>query len=258
MTQLRGAFPAHRRYAANSLGFRVSDATAKLLLVDDDPELLQFLREELEGAGHGCIAVASGQDALLELRQQAFALVVLDWGLPDFNGIEICRRLRSSGDTTPVLMLTAHDALDERVAALDAGADDFLTKPFELEELHARVRAQLRRQGYAAQRDATSSLELGDLSIDLLRREVKRGESAINLSQREFDLLVCLVQEAGTVLPRQQILETVWGHPFVGDPNALDVYMGYLRRKLEQSGQPQLLHTARGVGFMARVGDIKP
>ena len=131
MTQLPGAFPAHRRYAANSLGFRVSDATAQLLLVDDDPELLQFLREELEGAGHGCIAVASGQDALLQLRQQAFALVVLDWGLPDFNGVEICRRLRSSGDTTPVLMLTAHDALEERVAALDAGADDFLTKPFK-------------------------------------------------------------------------------------------------------------------------------
>ena len=100
MTQLPGAFPADRRYAANSLGFRVSDATAQLLLVDDDPELLQFLHEELEGAGHGCIAVASGQDALLQLRQQAFALVVLDWGLPDFDGVEICRRLRSSGDTT--------------------------------------------------------------------------------------------------------------------------------------------------------------
>ena len=235
-----------------------ASVTERLLVVDDDPDLLAFLLDDLEEEGWCCQGVLNGQEALVQLRQASFALVVLDWGLPDFDGVEICRRLRSSGDTTPVLMLTAHDALDERVAALDAGADDFLTKPFELEELHARVRAQLRRHGYAAQRDATSNLELGDLSIDLIRREVKRGESAINLSQREFDLLVCLVQEAGTVLPRQQILETVWGHPFVGDPNALDVYMGYLRRKLEQSGQPQLLHTARGVGFMARVGDIKP
>ena len=226
---------------------------SQLLIVDDDPELLQFLLEELSQDTQECQGANCGAEALLLLRQQHFDLVVLDWNLPDFNGLEICRRLRSSGDTTPVLMLTAHDALEERVAALDAGADDFLTKPFELEELHARVRAQLRRQGYAAQRDATSNLELGDLSIDLIRREVKRGESAINLSQREFDLLVCLVQEAGTVLPRQQILETVWGHPFVGDPNALDVYMGYLRRKVESPGQPRLLHTVRGVGFMARL-----
>ena len=236
----------------------MNDATAQLLLVDDDPELLQFLSEEMEGAGYACVAVATGQDALLQLRQNAFALVVLDWGLPDFDGVEICRRLRSSGDTTPVLMLTAHDALEERVLALDAGADDFLTKPFELEELHARVRAQLRRHGYSSQQDTLSSLELGDLNIDLISHNVTRSGQPINLSQREFDLLVCLVQEAGTVLPRQQILETVWGNPFVGDPNALDVYMGYLRRKLEKPGLTQLLHTIRGVGFMARIGELKP
>lgn len=240
------------------MGSAGASVTERLLVVDDDPDLLAFLLDDLEGEGWCCQGVLNGQEALVKLRQASFALVVLDWGLPDFDGVEICRRLRSSGDTTPVLMLTAHDALDERVAALDAGADDFLTKPFELEELHARVRAQLRRHGYDSQRDATSSLELGDLSIDLISRDVKRGESAINLSQREFDLLVCLVQEAGKVLPRQQILETVWGAPFVGDPNALDVYMGYLRRKLERSGLPQLLHTSRGVGFMARVGEIKP
>ena len=236
----------------------VSVSTAQLLLVDDDPELLHFLQEELEGEGHHCIAVPSGQDALMQLRKGDFALVVLDWTLADFDGVEICRRLRSSGDTTPVLMLTAHDALEDRVSALDAGADDYLTKPFELEELHARVRAQLRRGGYAADREAKSSLELGDLSIDLISRQVKRGESAINLSQREFDLLVCLVEAAGSVLSREQILGRVWGDPFVGDPNTLDVYMGYLRRKLEQSGLPQLLHTVRGVGFMARLGEVKP
>ena len=233
-------------------------AASRLLIVDDDPELLQLLRDELSESGWDCHVANCCSDVLLQLRQERFDLVVLDWTLPDFEGIEICRRLRSSGDTTPVLMLTAHDALEERVSALDAGADDYLTKPFELEELHARVRAQLRRGGYAADREANSSLELGDLSIDLISRQVMRGDSAINLSQREFDLIVCLVEAAGTVLSREQILSTVWGDPFVGDPNTLDVYMGYLRRKLEQPGLQQLLHTVRGVGFMARVGDVKP
>ena len=230
----------------------------RLLIVDDDPELLRFLIDELGSAGHQCIGCDNGQDALLRWRQEQFDLVVLDWTLPLFDGVEICRRLRCSGDTTPVLMLTAHDALEERVLALDAGADDFLTKPFELEELHARVRAQLRRHGYSSQQVAVSSLELGDLNIDLISRHVTRNGQPINLSQREFDLLVCLVQESGKVLPRQQILESVWGKPFVGDPNTLDVYMGYLRRKLEKPGLTQLLHTTRGVGFMARVGEHKP
>lgn len=228
-----------------------------MLLVDDDPELLQLLFDELQGAGHRCVGVNNGQDALMHLRRGHFALVVLDWTLPDFSGVEICRRLRSSGNTTPVLMVTARDALEERVAALDAGADDYLTKPFELDELQARVRAQLRRRDYASGQEATARLELGDLSIDLILRRVLRAEREINLSQREFDLLVCLVKHPEQVLEREQILELVWGKPFVGDPNTLDVYMGYLRRKLEKPGLAQLLHTVRGVGFMARLGEVK-
>lgn len=228
-----------------------------MLLVDDDPELLQLLFDELQGAGHRCVGVNNGQDALMHLRRGHFALVVLDWTLPDFSGVEICRRLRSSGDTTPVLMVTARDALEERVAALDAGADDYLTKPFELDELQARVRAQLRRRDYASGQEAPARLELGDLSIDLILRRVLRAEQEINLSQREFDLLVCLVKHPEQVLEREQILELVWGKPFVGDPNTLDVYMGYLRRKLEKPGLAQLLHTVRGVGFMARLGEVK-
>ncbi|QNG27080.1 response regulator transcription factor [Synechococcus sp. HK01-R] len=231
--------------------------SAPLLLVDDDPELLQLLFDELQGAGHRCVGVNNGQDALMHLRRGHFALVVLDWTLPDFSGVEICRRLRSSGNTTPVLMVTARDALEERVAALDAGADDYLTKPFELDELQARVRAQLRRRDYASGQEATARLELGDLSIDLILRRVLRAEREINLSQREFDLLVCLVKHPEQVLEREQILELVWGKPFVGDPNTLDVYMGYLRRKLEKPGLAQLLHTVRGVGFMARLGEVK-
>lgn len=228
-----------------------------MLLVDDDPELLQLLFDELQGAGHRCVGVNNGQDALMHLRRGHFALVVLDWTLPDFSGVEICRRLRSSGNTTPVLMVTARDALEERVAALDAGADDYLTKPFELDELQARVRAQLRRRDYASGQEAPARLELGDLSIDLIQRRVLRAEQEINLSQREFDLLVCLVKHPEQVLEREQILELVWGKPFVGDPNTLDVYMGYLRRKLEKPGSAQLLHTVRGVGFMARLGEVK-
>ena len=236
----------------------MSPEQSRLLIVDDDPELLRFLIEELSGAGHQCSGCDNGQDALLRWRQEQFDLVVLDWTLPDFSGVELCRRLRSSGNTTPVLMLTARDEIDERVRALDAGVDDYLTKPFNLKELHARVRARLRRGGYEQEARADSGpLELGDLKIDPIERTVLRAERSITLSQREFELLRFLVQHADAVQQRQSILDAVWGSPFVGDPNTLDVYMGYLRKKVEQSGSPLLLHTVRGVGFMARVGDPK-
>ena len=237
----------------------MADETNRLLIVDDDPELLQFLLEELGSAGHHCTGCDNGQDAFLYLRQEQFQLVVLDWTLPDFSGLEVCRRLRSSGNTTPVLMLTARDDIDERVKALDAGVDDYLTKPFNLKELHARVRARLRSGSYQrSDEPAAELLNLGDLQIQLLERRVLRGEQEISLSQREFDLLCHLVRNADAVQSRQSILEAVWGEPFVGDPNTLDVYLGYLRKKVEKSGQPQLLHTIRGAGFMARVGDPKP
>ena len=228
-------------------------SSSRLLIVDDDPELLRFLIEELSQQGLECEAASCGGDALLLLRQARFDLVLLDWTLPDFEGIEICRRLRSSGDTTPVLMLTAHDDVDDRVLALDLGVDDYLTKPFELRELHARVRARLRRSLYANSERSSESLSLGDLHIDLIERQVQRGEHKLSLSQREFDLLAYLVKHSDEVQPRLQILEGVWGAPFVGDPNTLDVYMGYLRRKIEKPNHPQLLHTVRGVGFIARL-----
>jgi two-component system response regulator MprA len=183
----------------------------------------------------------------------------MDWTLPDFSGVELCRRLRASNNTTPVLMLTARDDVDERVKALDAGVDDYITKPFNLKELHARVRARLRRGGYEQDlRDENKPLQLGDLELNPTQRTVQRGDVDLALSQREFELLQHLISNAGEVQPRQQILDAVWGAPFVGDPNTLDVYMGYLRKKVEQPGQPRLLHTVRGVGFMARVDDPKP
>ena len=237
----------------------MSAADHRLLIVDDDPELLRFLLEELSGAGHHCTGCDNGQDALVKLRQETFDLAVLDWTLPDFTGVELCRRLRRSGNTTPVLMLSARDDVDERVQALDAGVDDYLTKPFNLKELHARVRARLRRGGYEQElREENKPLQLGDLELNPTQRTVQRGGLDLALSQREFELLQHLILNAGEVQPRQQILDAVWGAPFVGDPNTLDVYMGYLRKKVEQPGQPRLLHTVRGVGFMARVDDPTP
>ena len=237
----------------------MSPEPSRLLIVDDDPELLRFLMEELGGAGHHCIGCDNGQDALLRWRQERFDLVVLDWTLPDFSGVELCRRLRSSGNTTPVLMLTARDDVDERVQALDAGVDDYLTKPFELKELHARVRARLRRGGYEQElREENKPLRLGDLELNPTQRTVQRGGVDLALSQREFELLQHLISNAGEVQERQMILDAVWGSPFVGDPNTLDVYMGYLRKKVEQAGQPRLLHTVRGVGFIARMDDPPP
>jgi two-component system response regulator MprA len=237
----------------------VSPEPSRLLIVDDDPELLRFLLDELGEAGHQCCGCDNGQDALLCLRQEHFDLVVMDWTLPDFSGVELCRRLRASNNTTPVLMLTARDDVDERVQALDAGVDDYLTKPFNLKELHARVRARLRRGGYEQDlRDENKPLQLGDLELNPTQRTVQRGGLDLALSQREFELLQHLISNAGEVQPRQRILDAVWGAPFVGDPNTLDVYMGYLRKKVEQPGQPRLLHTVRGVGFIARVDDPTP
>jgi len=235
----------------------VSSATpaARVLVVDDDPELREFLLGELAMEGYACEAAASGQSALQALRSQSWDLVLLDWGLPDFSGVEVCERLRATGVTTPVLMLTAHDEVAERVRALDAGADDYLTKPFSIAELLARVRVQLRRSQLS--KGEESQFGLGDLSLDLMRREVKRDGLLIELSQREFELLLFLIREPERVHGRQTILDAVWGSPFIGDPNLLDVYVGYLRRKIERPGLPQLIHTVRGVGFTLRLGAVK-
>ena len=228
---------------------------ARVLVVDDDPELREFLLGELAMEGYACEAAASGQSALQALRGQSWDLVLLDWGLPDFSGVEVCERLRATGVSTPVLMLTAHDEVAERVRALDAGADDYLTKPFSIAELLARVRVQLRRSQLS--KGEESQFGLGDLSLDLMRREVKRDGLLIELSQREFELLLFLIREPERVHGRQTILDAVWGSPFIGDPNLLDVYVGYLRRKIERPGLPQLIHTVRGVGFTLRLGAVK-
>ena len=224
--------------------------SARLLIVDDDPELRHFLRTELEIEGYSCGEAASGQQALMQLRESRWDLLLLDWTLPDFSGVEICRRLRGSDDQTPVLMLTARDDVRERVEALDAGADDYLTKPFSIEELLARVRARLRNASKASSEPET--LQLADLQLTAASREVSRGGESISLTGREFELLHLLLRQPNQVHGREAILNAVCGEQWVGDDNVLDVYIRALRRKLERDGRPTLIQTVRGVGFMLK------
>jgi two-component system response regulator MprA len=229
---------------------------ARVLIIDDDPELRVFLRTELELDGYSCSEAATGQQALTLARQESWDLLLLDWSLPDFSGVEVCRRLRRTDNSTPVLMLTARDDVKERVEALDAGADDYLTKPFSLEELLARMRARLRRGSAGNGNDANDlqPLQLADLALNPASREVQRGGQDIALTGKEFELLQLLIRRPNQVHSRGAILEAVWGEHWVGDDNVLDVYVRTLRRKIERSGAPTLIHTVRGVGFMLKEG----
>jgi two-component system response regulator MprA len=178
--------------------------------------------------------------------------MVLDVMMPRLDGLEVCRRLRSTGDDLPILVLTARDAVSDRVAGLDAGADDYLPKPFALEELLARLRALLRRRAPAADEQAAAPLRFADLQLDPVTREVRRGERTISLTRTEFALLELLLRHPRQVLTRSRILEEVWGFDFPTSGNALEVYVGYLRRKTELEEEPRLIHTVRGIGYVLR------
>ena len=229
-----------------------------VVLADDDARLRQFLELELQEEGYAVRSFGDGIGALTQIRLQPPDLVILDWMLPDLSGVEVCQRLRTTGLQLPVLMLTGRDAVQDRVQALDAGADDYLVKPFSIEELLARLRALVRRAGATGAADAPGDvLELADLRLNLASHEVSRGGLPVHLSQTEFQLLRCLLAQAGRVQSRQTLLEQVWGESFVGDANVLDVYVRYLRRKLEPPGRPTLIQTVRGVGFLLKAGAIK-
>ena len=233
-------------------------APISVLLADDDARLRQFLELELGEEGYTVRSSGDGIEALTQIRLQPPDLVILDWMLPDLSGVEVCQRLRATGLQLPVLMLTGRDAVQDRVQALDAGADDYLVKPFSIEELLARLRALTRRAAATGSTAATAEvLELEDLRLDLASHEVSRGGVPVHLSHTEFQLLHCLMAETGRVQSRQSLLERVWGEGFVGDANVLDVYVRYLRRKLEPAGQPTLIQTVRGVGFLLKAGAIK-
>jgi DNA-binding response OmpR family regulator len=236
----------------------VDSSHSRLLIVEDDQRMRTFLAGELNCEGYSVTEAEDGQSALMHLRDATTDLVLLDWTLPDFSGVEICRRLRSSGDITPVLMLTCHDDIRDRVEALDSGADDYILKPFSIEELLARIRAQLRRTAYWRGVANPDLLSCADITVNTATREVLRAGQAISLSVREYDLLLCLLRGAGRVVAREQILREVWGENHFGDENLLGVYIRYLRRKLEPEGLPTLIQTVRGVGFMLREGEPRP
>ena len=224
----------------------MSPEPSRLLIVDDDPELLRFLIDELSGAGHQCIGCDNGQDALLRWRQEQFDLVVLDWTLPDFSGVELCRRLRRSGNTTPVLMITARDDIDERVQALDAGVDDYLTKPFSPQELLARLRAVLRRSQPARLKEV---LIFADIQMDQGTHKVTRGEMLLELAPTEFRLLRHFMQFPGRVFSREQLLDSVWGREKDVEPRTVDVHIRRLRKALNANGDSDVIRTVREVGY---------
>lgn len=215
------------------------------LIVDDEPSLRESLARALDLEGFEVATADSGEQALTDLKSGGFDVVVLDVAMPGIDGLEVLRRMRSAGNSTPVLMLTARDAVDDRVAGLEAGADDYLVKPFALRELTARLKALLRRSDTGPE----PVLAFADLTLDRRSREVRRGERTIELSRTEFNLLELFMLNPRQVLTRTQIFEAVWNYDFGPGSNSLGVYVGYLRRKTEAGGEPRLLHTARGVGY---------
>ncbi len=222
--------------------------TAHILVVEDEVKLARFVELELSYEGYQVSVAHDGLTGLTAARESHPDLVILDWMLPDLSGLEVCRRLRSTGDKVPIILLTAKDEVSDRVAGLDAGADDYMIKPFSLEELLARVRAHLRR----TQETDIDTLQFADLSLNRRSREVYRGKRLIELTAKEFDLLAYLLTHPRHVITRDRILEQVWGYDFMGDSNIIEVYIRYLRLKLEANNEQRLIQTVRGVGYVLR------
>ncbi len=224
---------------------------ARILVVDDEPAVQSALSRALTMESYEVAQAGDGEEALARLGETPFEAVILDIAMPRLDGLEVCRRLRDGGDRTPVLMLTARAEVDDRVAGLDAGADDYLAKPFALRELLARVRALLRRAGDEDEPDV-ETLAFEDIRLDLRSHEAWRGERPLALTRTEFLLLEMFLRHPRKVLTRSAIFEHVWGYDFGSSSNSLGVYMGYLRRKTEVGEEPRLLHTVRGVGYVLR------
>ncbi|MCL1475371.1 response regulator transcription factor [Argonema antarcticum] len=222
--------------------------TAHILLVEDEVKLARFVELELSYEGHRVSVFHDGIAGLGAVREEKPDLVILDWMLPGISGLEICRRLRTTGDKVPIILLTAKDEVTDRVAGLDAGADDYVVKPFSVEELLARVRAHLRR----TQESNADLIQFADLSLNRSSRQVYRGNRAIELTAKEFDLLEYLLVHPQQVITRDRILEQVWGYDFMGDSNIIEVYIRYLRLKLEANNESRLIQTVRGIGYVLR------
>jgi two-component system OmpR family response regulator len=222
--------------------------TSHILLIEDEAQLARFIKIELEFENYRVTICSDGFSGLAAAREHHPDLILLDWMLPGISGPEICRRLRQTGDKVPIILLTAKDEVSDRVTGLDAGADDYIIKPFSIEELLARIRAHLRRN---AEEDP-DLLQFQDLQLNRSTREVFRGNRAIELTAKEFDLLEYLISHPRQVLTRDRILERIWGYDFMGDSNIIEVYIRYLRLKLEAENEPRLIQTVRSVGYVLR------
>lgn len=224
----------------------------RILVAEDDPAVRDSLRRSLAFNGYEVSTASDGQEALDLVRDSRPDLLLLDVNMPILDGLETCRRLRAAGDDLPVLMLTARVEVGDRVLGLDVGADDYLAKPFALEELLARIRALLRRSRPASDDATDHVLRFTDLELDLHARAARRGGRDVQLTRTEFELLAVLMQHPRRVLSRELMLDEVWGYDFPTSANSLEVYVGYLRRKTEAGGEPRLIHTVRGVGYVLR------
>ena len=222
--------------------------TAHILLVEDDVKLARFVELELTSEGYKVSVANDGITGISIARESAPDLAILDWMVPGLTGVELCRRLRATGSKIPVILLTAKDDVTDRVTGLDAGADDYVVKPFSIEELLARIRAHLRR----TQEDSSDTLQFEDLRLNRRTRQVFRGERTIELTVKEFDLLEYLMSYPRQVFTREQILEKVWGYDFIGDSNIIEVYVRYVRLKLEENNERRLIQTVRGIGYTLR------
>ena len=229
----------------------------RILVAEDDRAVRESLVRALQLEGYTVVSARNGGEALEAVRQSQPDVILLDVSMPMVDGLTVCRVLRAEDNHVPVLMLTARTETSDRVAGLDAGADDYLAKPYDLDELPARLRALLRRSGYsgADSPPADGELVLGDLRLDPSGRRAFRGEREIQLSKTEFDLLALLVANKGIVLDHSTIYDRIWHYDFGPDSKNLAVYIGYLRRKTEAEGEPRVVHTVRGVGYTARIDD---
>jgi two-component system response regulator MprA len=222
---------------------------ATILVVDDDKKLLKMMRRTLIYEGFQVATALNGREALAQMQAKTPDLIVLDWMMPELDGLQVMSNLRATDEDTPVLMLTARDAIEDRVYGLDSGADDYLVKPFAPSELLARLRALLRR---FKKTDQEKPLIYAGLYLDVMSRETRRGDRKFELTPREFDLLHYFMRHPRQVLVRDRILEDVWGYDFGGKDNVLEVYVGYLRKKTEAGGELRLIQTVRGVGYVLR------
>jgi len=232
----------------------VTESNPPILVVDDEAPIRQALERALRLEGFGVECASGGREALEAVARRAPAAIILDVTMPDLNGRVVCARLRADGVKTPILILSARDEVEDRIAGLQAGADDYLVKPFAVEELIARLQALLRRAGAEPEQreEFQDALTVGDLVVDPSARTVKRGGRELECTRREFELIEVFARNPGIVLERQRLLELVWGYDWVADTNVVDVFVSYLRRKLEENDEPRMIETVRGIGFVLR------